>query len=141
MSKAVVKLFKKPDLASKAADELKAKGFKAEEIDILVSDSSKAKKLGAKATSDIGAALTKLGLPEDTAKYYEFSASMGGIIVSVKADDARLSQAREVLRTVDPGAAQASEQMWTSSPAFQAAGRMSASDPIDAKMTGDFRQY
>jgi hypothetical protein len=141
MSKAVVKLFRDPIAAAKAVEELKSGGFKAEEIGILVRDGEKAKKLGTKVTKEIGAALTKLDLPEDTARYYEFSASMGGILISVQTDEARLPQAREVLRKADLGTTPAKEEMWASSPAFPAAERMSATDPIDAKMTGDFRKY
>jgi hypothetical protein len=141
MSKAVVKLFKDPVVAAKATEELKSKGFKAEEIGILVRDGDKAKELGAKVTEDIGAALTKLNVPEDTAAYYEFSASMGGILISVQTDEARIPQAQEVLRNASVEATPAIEGMWASSPAFPAAERMSATDPIDARMTGDFRKY
>ena len=141
MANTVVKLFRDPLVAARAAEELKSKGLKAEEIGILVRDGETAKKLGTKVTKEIGAALTKLDLPEDTVRYYEFGASVGGILISVQTDEARLPQAREVLRGTDPGAAQAREEMWASSPAFPAAGRMTATDPIDAKMTGDFRKY
>jgi len=141
MANTVVKLFRDPLVAARAAEELKSKGFKAEEIGILVRDGEKAKKLGTKVTKEIGAALTKLDLPEDTLRYYEFGASVGGILISVQTDEARLPQAREVLRGTDLGAAPSSEEMWASSPAFPAAGRMTATDPIDAKMTGDFRKY
>ena len=141
MANTVVKLFRDPLVAARAAEELKSKGFKAEEIGILVRDGEKAKKLGTKVTKEIGAALTKLDLPEDTVRYYEFGASVGGILISVQTDEARLPQAREVLRGTDLGAAPSSEEMWAASPAFPAAGRMTATDPIDAKMTGDFRKY
>jgi hypothetical protein len=141
MSKAVVKLFKDPVVAAKATKELKSKGYKAEEIGILVHDGDKAKQLGAKVTKEIGAALAKLDVPEDTAAYYEFSASTGGILISVKTDEARIPQAQEILRNVGLGAIPAREEMWASSPAFPVADRMSATDPIDAKMTGDFRKY
>ena len=141
MSNAVVKLFRDPIAAAKATEELKSKGYKAEEIDILVRDGDKAKELGAKVTEDIGAALTKLDVPEDTAAYYEFSASMGGILISVQTDEARVPQAREVLRNAGLGATPAREELWASSPAFPAAEKMSATDPIDARMTGDFRKY
>ena len=141
MANTVVKLFRDPLVAARAAEELKSKGFKAEEIGILVRDGEKAKKLGTKVTKEIGTALTKLDLPEDTLRYYEFGASVGGILISVQTDEARLPQAREVLRGTDLGAAPSSEEMWASSPAFPAAGRMTATDPIDAKMTGDFRKY
>jgi len=141
MANTVVKLFRDPLVAARAAEELKSKGFKAEEIGILVRDGEKAKKLGTKVTKEIGAALTKLDLPEDTVRYYEFGASVGGVLISVQTDEARLPQASEILRGTDLGAAPARGEMWASSPAFPAAGRMTATDPIDAKMTGDFRKY
>lgn len=141
MAKAVVKLFRDPLTAARAAEELKSRGFKAEEIGILVRDGEKAKKLGTKATEEIGAALTNLDFPEETIRYYEFGASVGGILISVQADEARLPQAREILRGADLGVAPAKGEMWASSPAFPAAGRMTETDPIDAKMTGDFRKY
>ncbi len=141
MANTVVKLFRDPLVAARAAEELKSKGLKAEEIGILVRDGEKAKKLGTKVTKEIGAALTKLDLPEDTVRYYEFGASVGGVLISVQTDEARLPQAREVLRMADLGAASARGEMWASSPAFPTAGRMTATDPIDAKMTGDFRKY
>ena len=138
---AVVKLFRDPLSAAKATEELKSKGFKAEEIGILVSDVDKAKKLGTKATDKIGTALTKLDLPEDTIRYYEFGASVGGVLISVEADESRLSKAQEILREAAIKDAPKKGEMWASSPAFPAAGRMTATDPIDAKMTGDFRKY
>ena len=138
---AVVKLFRDPLSAAKATEELKSKGFKAEEIGILVSDAEKAKKLGTKATDKIGTALTKLDLPEDTIRYFEFGASVGGVLISVDADESRLSKAHEILREADIKDAPKKGEMWASSPAFPAAGRMTATDPIDAKMTGDFRKY
>jgi hypothetical protein len=141
MSNAVVKLFRDPVVAAKATEELKSKGYKAEEIGIIVRDGDKAKELDAKVTKEIGAALTKLDVPEITAAYYEFIASMGGIIISVQTDEARIPQAREVLRNAGLGATPAREEMWASSPAFPAAEKMSATDPIDARMTGDFRKY
>jgi hypothetical protein len=138
---AVVKLFRDPLSAAKATEELKSKGFKAEEIGILVSDVEKAKKLGTKVTDKIGTALTKLDLPEDTIRYYEFGASVGGVLISVEADESRLSKAQEILREAAIKDAPKKGEMWASSPAFPAAGRMTATDPIDAKMTGDFRKY
>lgn len=138
---AVVRLFRDPVIAAKAAEELKSRGFKAEEIGILVRDREKAERLGTEATEEIGAALANLDLPEDTIRYYEFGVSVGGVLISVNADDARLAQAREILRGADLAVAPARGEMWASSPAFPAAGRMTETDPLDAKMTGDFRRY
>ncbi|MBE9501443.1 MAG: general stress protein [Dehalococcoidia bacterium] len=169
MAKAAVKLFKDPINAEKAAAELEAKGFKADEIGILVHDKKKAVKftgtktvevtlpeagsavaLGAMATAlgkadnseEAMAALTDvLGLPEETVRYYDFGLAVGGILISVHTDEARLAQAQEILRSADVLVTAAKGEMWGSSPGFGSAGRMTETDPIDAKMTGDFRRY
>lgn len=169
MAKTAVKLFKDPINAEKAAAELEAKGFKADEIGILVHDKKKAVKftgtktvevtlpqagstlaLGAMATAlgkatsseEAMTALTDLlGLPEETVKYYEFGLVAGGVLISVHAEEARLSQAQEILRSVDALVAATKGELWGSSPGFASAGRMTETDPIDAKMTGDFRRY
>jgi len=141
MAKAVAKLFRDPLSAEKAAKELKSQGFKAEEIGILVRDPEKAKRLGTEATEDIGSALANLpDMPDEALKYYEFGIKVGGVLISVHADETRLPQAREILRGADV-VVTARGEMWASSPAFPAAGRMTETDPIDAKMTGDFRRY
>ena len=170
MAKAAVKLFKDPLNAEKAAAELKAKGFKAAEIGILVRDQAKAAKFTSAKTAEVtlpqagttlalgamAAALATtaasaeeavatladlLGLPEEAVKYYEFGLTAGGILISVHADEARLPQAQEILRSADTLVAAAKGEMWGSSPGFASAGRMTETNPIDAKMTGDFRRY
>lgn len=141
MAKVVAKLFRDPLSAEKAAKELKSQGFKADEIGILVRDREKAERLGTEATEEIGAALTNLlDLPDEALRYYEFGVTVGGVLISVHSDETRLPQAREILRGADVGVV-ARGEMWASSPAFPAAGRMTETDPIDAKMTGDFRRY
>ena len=162
MSKAAVKLFREPQNAKKAARELKSKGFSAEEIGILVRDKGEAAKFASPKAStkvmlpEAGAAfalgpLAKAGkkatlaslldLPEETIRYYEFGISVGGVLISVHTDEARLPQAQQILRAADVLVAAARGEMWATSPGFAAAGRMTESDPIDAKMTGDFRRY
>jgi uncharacterized protein YwqG len=142
MPKAIVKLFRDPAKAAKAAEELKSQGFKAEEIGLLVSDENIANKLGTKTTADIGKALSQVeDIPEEAVKYYEQSASLGGILISVKGDEASLDKAQGILRQVDFADTPNSFEMWSSSPAFPIAEKMSATDPLDAKMSGDFRKY
>lgn len=162
MPKAAVKLFKDPQNAEKAARELKSKGFSAKEIGILVRDKGKAAKFARTKAStevmlpEVGAAFalgplaeagkkatlaSLLDLPEETIRYYEFGISVGGILISVHTDEARLPQAQQILRAADVLVAAARGEMWATSPGFAAAGRMTESDPIDAKMTGDFRRY
>ena len=168
MVKGTAKLFRDRLNAKKAAEELKAKGFKGDEIGVLVRDEEEVAELGltktthvvlpqagtAAAMGPIANALAKLGseegirtltellgVSEESAKYYDFGISIGGILISVHADEARLSQAQEILRRADVLAAPAGTETWATSPGFALAGRMTATDPLDAKMTGDFRKY
>jgi hypothetical protein len=142
MPKAIVKLFRDPAKAAKAAEELKSQGFKANEIGLMISDGATADKLGVKTTDNIGAALAEIGdIPAEAINYYEQSASLGGILISVKGDEASLDKAQGILRQVDFADTPNSFEMWSSSPAFPIAEKMSATDPLDAKMSGDFRKY
>ena len=142
MSKSIVKLFRDPQSATKALKELKSKGFKADEIGVLVRDGERAKKVGAKATKDIGAALAKIeGLSTEAIKYFENAASVGAILVSVSADEKRLADARQIMREADFAGVPNKFDMWSASPGFPKAEKMSATNPVDAKMTGDFRRY
>lgn len=142
MPKAIVKLFRDPAKAAKAAEELKSQGFKAGEIELLVSDGAAADKLGTKPTKDIGKALSGIGdVPAEAVKYYEQGASLGGVLISVKGDEASIDKAQGIMRQVDFADTPQYFEMWSSSPAFPIAEKMSATDPLDAKMSGDFRKY
>ncbi|MDP2952313.1 MAG: hypothetical protein Q8O76_03240, partial [Chloroflexota bacterium] len=151
--KSLVKLFQDPLAAEKASHELKAHGFKDEEIGTLRGGqdgglslpgvgSVKAQGPVAAALADAGGdpglALAKLwGLPQDALAYYEVGLSLGGVVVSVHAPDKRLQKARTILRSAEHSSPV--EQQRT--PGFLKAGRMSGTNPIDAQMTGDFRRY
>ena len=160
MPKVQTKLFRKPEDAKKAISELKANGFKEEEIGIVTSGKGK-KEMGdikpaadvgsvtamghasslAKAGSDLTKALGEFwGVPEETVNYYQHVISLGGIVVSVHADDAHAAKAHEVLRAA---AAHPRKKMPLQeiSPRFLKASRMSSTNPIDAPMSGDFRRY
>ena len=139
MAKVAAKLFREPGEAKEAIGELKAKGFKKEEIVVLTS-AERAKDLGGdiKPVSDVGK-LTEIGVPEETVNYYQFGITSGGIVVSVQADESRVAQAQELLRAVPICSCE--DRICGTSPGFQAASRMSATNPIDAPMSGDFRRY
>ena len=139
MAKVATKLFREPGEAKEAISELKAKGFKADEIGIFTS-AERAKELGAdiKPVSDVGE-LTEMGVPEETVNYYRFGITSGGIVVSVQADEGRVAQAQELLRASPISSL--GDRICGTSPGFQAASRMSATNPIDAPMSGDFRRY
>jgi hypothetical protein len=161
MAKVQTKLFRRPEDAKKAISELKAKGFKAEEIGIVTNVKGK-KELdeNIKPAADVGSvtamghatSLSKAGedlakalaefwsVPTDTVTYYQRAISLGGIVVSVHADDANAQKAHEVLRAASahPRKKMPLQQI---SPGFLKASRMSSTNPIDAPMSGDFRRY
>ena len=139
MPKVTTKLFREPGEAKQAVNGLKAKGFKDDEIVVLAS-AQRTKDLGAdvKAVSD-PSKLTQIGVPEDTVNYYQYSIPSGSIVVGVQADESRVAQAQEVLRALP--VCSLGNRIRGVSPGFQAAGRMSATNPIDAPMSGDFRRY
>ena len=139
MAKVATKLFREPREATIALDELKSKGYKADEI-VVVASAERSKDLGAdiKPVGD-AAKLTEMGVPEATVSYYQYIVSSGGIVVGVQADESRIAQAQEVLRGVTP--CTCDEKTCDSSPGFLAAGRMTATNPLDASMSGEFRKY
>lgn len=122
MASAVVKLFRMPEEAQKALSELKNQGYTAEDI-----TSASAQEL-----ADVW------GLDQETVKYYQFGVALGGILVGVKADEAKASEVRKVMRSAESSPERVKV---VSSPAFKQANRMSATNPMDAPMSGDFRKY
>ena len=167
MAKVVAKLFRDPASAEKVASELKAIGYKADEIGILVCDNQKAEKfardigvlpttevapiialgwlanaLNETAKEDLACALTQLlDASEETYNYWSFGISVGGVLVSIRADETRLPQMQGIFRSVSAKATGDRTGIWANSPGFARAGRMTATDPIDAPMSGDFRRY
>lgn len=139
MPNVATKLFREPGEAREAVSQLKAKGFKDNEI-VVVASKSRVNELGAdvKATPDMKK-LADLGLSEEAADYYQYSIPLGGIVVGVSADEGRLAQAKEALRAVP--VCSCSDRICDTSPGFRLASRMTATNPIDAPMSGDFRKY
>jgi hypothetical protein len=160
MAKVLTKLFRRPEDAQKAIHELKAKGIKAEEIGIVTSGKGKKEMehtlkpaadihsvtaLGHAASlakeGDLAKALVEFwGVPEDTVSYYQRAIALGGIVVSVHADDAQAEKAHEILRAATAHARK-KMPLQEISPGFLKASRMSCTNPIDAPMSGDFRRY
>ena len=139
MSNVASKLFREPGEAKEAIKELKAKGYTAEEMVIVASPkSSKLLGKGIQSIPDAGK-LAEIGVPTETIDYYKYAVSSGSVIVTVKADEKRIVQAKEVLRAVP--VCSCKESSCGTSPGFQFAGRMSATNPVDAPMSGDFRRY
>ena len=138
MANVATKLFREPAEAKQAVEELKAKGFKAEEI-VVVAGSARAGSLSElKPVSDT-AKLTEMGVADATVTYYQYSVDAGGIVIGVQADDARAGQAQEALRAVP--VCSLGDRIHDVSPGFLRASRMSSTNPLDAEMSGDFRRY
>lgn len=121
MIKTVTKLYRVPEDAQKALNELAGQGYQAGEINIEQQ----------KALLDIW------GLDEDTINYYQWGVSLGGILVGVQTKEDDVSKVRRILRNAESK----TDNTICSSPAFKVADRMSATNPIDASMSGDFRKY
>lgn len=166
MPKTIARLFRDPESAQKAVAELLAKGYKQDEIGLLMRlrDGRRLLSLVGSQTTEINlprvgevtalGALSKalaqqkddaakalasvLGATSETYGYYELGLTAGGIVVTVHGEEAHLAQALRLLRS-------ASSQLpigkKSPNPGFNNAARMSATDPMDAKMTGDFRRY
>jgi len=139
MAKAVTKLFRDLGEAKTAVDGLKAKGYKPEEV-VVVASAERSKELGGdvKPVSDPDK-LQAMGVPEATVDYYKYVVPAGGIVIGVQAEESRLAEAQEILRGVE--ACECGERACDTSPGFGAAGRMSATNPLDATMSGDFRKF
>ncbi|MDO8635467.1 MAG: hypothetical protein Q7R34_04365 [Dehalococcoidia bacterium] len=165
MEKTIARLFRDPETAQKIVGELLAKGYKQEEIGVLLR-----LKEGRRLLSLVGAGATQLtlskvgevtalgalakhiskeetdkalakaiGATADTYGYYEFGLSTGGVLVTVHGEEAHLDKALRLLRSPSAGVLPIGKS--APNPGFNKAARMSATDPMDAKMTGDFRRY
>lgn len=139
MAKVATKLFREPKEAIEAVSVLKGKGYKEDAI-VVITSAERAKTLATdvKPISDMGK-LTEMGVPEDTVNYYQYPVEIGGILVAVQGDEGGVAQAQELLRGVV--ACPSEDRSHGTSPGFLQASRMSATNPLDAQMSGDFRRY
>ncbi|MGB2856087.1 MAG: hypothetical protein WBC61_05520 [Dehalococcoidia bacterium] len=139
MAKVATKLFREPKEAIEAVSVLKGKGYKEDAI-VVITSAERAKTLATdvKPISDMGK-LTEMGVPEDTVNYYQYPVEIGGILVVVQGDEGGVAQAQELLRGVV--ACPSEDRSHGTSPGFLQASRMSATNPMDAPMSGDFRRY
>ena len=139
MAKVATKLFREPKEAVEAVSVLKGKGYKEDAI-VVITSAERAKTLATdvKPISDMGK-LTEMGVPEDTVNYYQYPVEIGGILVVVQGDEGGVAQAQELLRGVV--ACPSEDRSHGTSPGFLQASRMSATNPLDAQMSGDFRRY
>ena len=120
----VSKLFRRPEDAEKAAADIKGMGGNVSIIE-----------KGAEGDLD------SLGLSTQALEYYKTGLSIGGKVVKVEIDDAKAGEAKKLL--IDTGFNKLTERpaQWATSPSYVQAERMSATNPMDAEMTGDFRTY
>ena len=124
MAQVVAKLFKRPEDADQAMSDLKAKGYDASTID-----------KGAEKELD------GMGLSEEASDYYKIGLLIGGKIVKASVDDAKADEVNKILLAIGFDELTERPAQWSTTPGFTQAAKMSATNPIDAKMTGDFRVY
>ncbi len=161
MTKAVVKLYRDLPRARKALQQLLSSGFAPEELGLVAipQELSKIAELqGVAATQGTmsgvpvsvsgplaqgmeggaveSALLESMGVAEDGLGYYQFGVLTGGVLIGVAGKEQQLDKARSVLREMETIAP---EKAVTSG--FTQANRMTESNPVDTKMTGDFRRY
>jgi len=122
----VAKLFKRPEDADKALADLKGMGLSPAVV---------------QKGADLDKELANTGLPDQALDYYKIGVAVGGKIVKVDVDDAKVNEVNTLL--VSTGFDELTERpaQWFTSPGFAKAPRMAATNPIDAKMSGDFRKY
>lgn len=170
MAKVAVKLFRNPQEAAEALGELRTKGYRNEEIGVLsgervdlsrlTQNGQQARGVDIPGTGKVNAlgplagALASQGndnptlvlakamaIPEDALGYYQLAISLGGVLVSIHGEEARVGQAREIFRAMSSQALRERVVPGSQSPGFSTAGRMTETDPTDAKFSGDFRRY
>ncbi len=167
MAKSIARLIRDPKIAETALKELQDHGFNHSKVGFLARQGDAASKLlahlkgaaTAQATlpevgtavgagplaaalkeSDPGAAIIKaLEITPEAWEYYRFGLVAGGILLAVQGEEAKLTEARTILKKAElrPAVMHAG----ANSPGFATADRMSATNPIDAPMSGDFRKY
>ncbi|MFC1962830.1 hypothetical protein ACFLWB_02400 [Chloroflexota bacterium] len=161
----IVKLFRSPDAAERALALLSEKGFGGDETAVALRPMEQNRSVTGKlahpsafgitseflaagplsgplkgAKEELATLLVKeLEIPAEQGVYYEFALQIGGILIAVYTDDTKAPLARQTLKSAEvlPGEQALSDK----SPGFVRADRMVASHPIDASMSGDFRNY
>lgn len=171
MAKTAVKLFKDPQQAEKAVADLKAAGYKAEDIGILTASISAAKKIAGDATIAADLSLPEAGpvcaigpmatiLKEVTTAKGDGEAALAATL-SIPEETIKYYEFGVAMGGVlvsvhtDEGRSSTAQAIlrsagaetaekgarWSKSPGFASASRMTQTNPIDAPMSGDFRRY
>ncbi|MEK7281201.1 MAG: hypothetical protein AAB037_02465 [Chloroflexota bacterium] len=158
MIKAIAKLYRDQRNAEMAVDELRKQGFDGQEVGLLFKKGSQGLKVPTKhktlSLPQIGECTAwgplsqinpeepakslaqLLDMDEDTVVYYSFGLALGAVLVTIHAEEPRVAHAIRILK-----AAEGLVVGETASPAFALASYMTNTNPVDAKMTGDFRRY
>jgi len=120
----ISKLFRKPEDAQKAAENIKGMGGNV----VIIEKGSESE-------------VDSLGVSTQAADYYKSGLSIGGMIVKVDVDESKIDEAKKLL--ISTGFDELTERpaQWSTSPGFVQAEKMSATKAMDAEMTGDFRVY
>ncbi|MEW6033679.1 MAG: hypothetical protein AB1603_02355 [Chloroflexota bacterium] len=165
MNKAVSRVYRTPSDAHQAVKHLQSAGYKAHDIGVLARLEETARsvlggkeekvtfsgldlvvggclvpvlsKLAGGESKLSGALVEALGLEAEAAEYYEFVLGAGDVLLSVQAPESNVSEVEGILGKADARP----ERAGMASPGFYKASRMSATNPVDATMTGDFRKY
>lgn len=125
----VTKLFKDREAFDQAMKSLKSKSYEAHVLE---------------QGADVRKELSDTGLSNEALDYYELGLSVGGKLIKVTTDDREAHEAQSILRQAGSKTGVEQMDMWSKSPGFaeeERMDRMSATNPIDAPMTGDFRMY
>ena len=126
MAKVIAKLFREPEDVNQAVTDLRAKGYEVGVID---------------SGADLETALAESGLTEEALSYYQLGLSLGGTVVKVSTDESKADEVDKALRATGAKPLTKRAPQWASSPGFTIASKMSATNPMDAQMSGDFRKY
>jgi hypothetical protein len=167
MSKLVSRLYRDPADASAAVHHLISSGYKSNDVGVIARSERTARSvLGEKvdktvvhavdeilvATGFVAPALTNgmgqtgglaaalaqvLGVRDEAAEYFEFGLGLDGVVVVVQTEESKVTEVHAIL-----GESAANPRpVGVSGSGFEKSARMSATNPVDATMTGDFRKY
>lgn len=120
----VTKLFRKPEDTEKAVADLKGMGC---EVSVIEKGSE--------------SELDSMGLSEQELGFYKIGVSIGGKVVKTEVDDAKTDEVKKALLAIGFDELTERPAQWAGSPGFVGAVKMSATNPLDAQMSGDFRKY
>ena len=129
MPKTLAKLFRDQAELDTIMETLKSQGYKKDSLVTI------------KGQVDIAAALADCEPSEAALDYYKMGLTLGGTVLMVTADDAKVDALNVTLRAVGTREMTDIPLPWSTSPGFANCEKQSCTHPIDASMSGDFRKY